>query len=72
LFLGAFFMATDLVTTPVTRRGRWIFGLGCGVVTMLIRLYGGYPEGVSYSILFMNVWTPFIDRYTLGRRFGTR
>ncbi|RKX70688.1 Na+-transporting NADH:ubiquinone oxidoreductase subunit D [candidate division WOR-3 bacterium] len=72
LFLGAFFMATDMVTTPVTKRGRWIFGIGCGIFTMLIRTFGGYPEGVSYSILFMNVWTPFIDRYTMGRRFGTR
>lgn len=72
LMLGAFFMATDLVTTPVTKRGRWIFGIGCGVFTMLIRTFGGYPEGVSYSILFMNVWTPFIDRYTRGNRFGVK
>ena len=72
LLLGAFFMATDLVTSPVTKRGRWIFGIGCGVFTMLIRIFGGYPEGVSYSILFMNVWTPFIDRYTRGKRFGVK
>lgn len=70
LMLGAFFMATDWVTSPVTRRGRIIFAVGCGVLTVLIRVYGGYPEGVSYSILLMNVATPLIDRYTVPRQFG--
>jgi electron transport complex protein RnfD len=72
VMLGAFFMATDMVTTPVTPKGRWIFGFGCGVITMLIRTWGGYPEGVSYSILLMNVATPLIDRYTRPRRLGER
>lgn len=70
LFLGAFFMATDWVTSPVTRKGRWIFGVGCGVLTMVIRVWGGFPEGVSYSILLMNVFTPAIDRLTRERIFG--
>lgn len=70
LFLGAFFMATDWVTSPVTRKGRWIFGIGCGVLTMVIRVWGGFPEGVSYSILLMNVFTPAIDRLTRERIFG--
>lgn len=70
LLLGAFFMATDYVTTPVTPRGKIIFGLGCGLLTILIRKYGGYPEGVCYSILLMNAATPLIDRYTRPRRFG--
>jgi electron transport complex protein RnfD len=70
IILGAFFMATDYVTSPVTGKGRIIFGIGCGVITMLIRLYGGYPEGCSYSILLMNVFTPFIDRLTKPRLFG--
>lgn len=70
LFLGAFFMATDWVTSPVTKKGRWIFGIGCGVLTIIIRVWGGYPEGVSYSILLMNVFTPVIDRFTKERIFG--
>ncbi len=70
IILGAFFMATDYVTSPVTAKGRIIFGIGCGVITMLIRLYGGYPEGCSYSILLMNVFTPLIDRLTKPRMFG--
>ena len=70
LFLGAFFMATDYVTSPMTRKGRWIFGIGCGVITVLIRLWGGYPEGVSYSILLMNATTPLIDKFTRSRIFG--
>ncbi|MGD9379373.1 MAG: RnfABCDGE type electron transport complex subunit D [candidate division WOR-3 bacterium] len=70
LILGAFFMATDWVTSPVTKKGRWIFGIGCGVITIIIRLWGGYPEGVSYSILLMNVFTPMIDRLTRERIFG--
>jgi len=71
LFLGAFFMATDWVTSPVTKKGRWIFGVGCGVLTIIIRIWGGYPEGVSYSILLMNVFTPVIDRFTREKVFGT-
>jgi electron transport complex protein RnfD len=70
LFLGAFFMATDWVTSPVTKKGRWIFGIGCGVLTVVIRTWGGYPEGVSYSILLMNVFTPLIDRLTREKVFG--
>ena len=70
LMLGAFFMATDYTTTPITKRGRIIFGVGCGLLTIVIRLVGGYPEGVSYSILFMNVMTPLIDRFTMPRTFG--
>lgn len=72
LMLGAIFMATDMVTSPVTPRGMIIFGIGCGIMTIVIRLFGKYPEGVSYSILFMNACTPLIDRYTGPRRFGTR
>lgn len=70
LFLGAFFMATDYVTSPITKKGRLIFGMGCGVITVLIRIWGGYPEGVSYSILLMNAATPLIDRFTRPRIFG--
>ena len=70
LMLGAFFMATDYVTTPYTKKGQIIFGFGCGLITSVIRLYGGYPEGVSYSILLMNVATPLIDRFTAPKRFG--
>lgn len=70
LILGAFFMATDYTTTPITKTGRIIFGIGCGVITILIRLFGGYPEGVSYSILFMNAMTPLIDRWTIPKPFG--
>ena len=70
LILGAFFMATDMVTSPVTAKGKLIFGVGCGVLTSIIRLMGGYPEGVSYSILIMNVTVPLIDRYTRPRKLG--
>lgn len=70
LMLGVFFMATDWVTSPVTKRGRWVFGIGCGIITIVIRIWGGYPEGVSYSILLMNVFTPMIDRLTKARIFG--
>lgn len=71
LFLGAFFMATDMVTTPITPVGKLWFGFGCGVLTAVIRLYGGFPEGVCYSILIMNAVTPLIDRLTRPRIFGT-
>ena len=70
LLLGAFFMATDPVTTPLTRKGQLLFGVGCGVITVLIRLFGGYPEGVSFAILLMNAVTPLIDRYTKPHIFG--
>jgi len=72
LILGAFFMATDYVATPLTIRGQVIFGIGCGLLTAIIRLWGGYPEGVSYAILIMNGATPFIDRYTKSRIYGTK
>ena len=72
LILGAFFMATDMVTSPVTRRGRVLFGTGCGFLTWLIRNFGGYPEGVCYAILLMNAVSPLIDRYTIPREFGAR
>lgn len=70
LILGAFFMATDYVTSPLTRKGHLIFGIGCGLLTAIIRLWGGYPEGVSYAILMMNAATPLIDRYTKNRIYG--
>lgn len=70
LMLGAIFMATDMVTTPVTRRGMLVFGVGCGLLTMVIRKFGGYPEGVSFAILLMNAVTPLINRATRPRVFG--
>ncbi|MCX7715245.1 MAG: RnfABCDGE type electron transport complex subunit D [Clostridia bacterium] len=70
LLLGAFFMATDYTTTPTTPLGQIIFGAGCGILTFVIRQFGGYPEGVSFSILLMNVVTPLIDRYTVPKKFG--
>jgi len=70
LMLGAFFMATDYTTTPLTKHGRIVFAIGCGLLTVVIRLVGGYPEGVSYSILFMNVMTPLIDKLTMPKAFG--
>lgn len=74
LILGAFFMATDMATSPVTRRGRLVFGIGCGIITMVIRTTktASYPEGVSFAILIMNALTPLINRATRGRVFGTR
>lgn len=70
LILGAFFMATDMVTIPITRRGQIIFAMGAGAITVLIRLKGGYPEGVCYSILLMNSLTPLIDRLIPPIKFG--
>lgn len=70
LFLGAIFMATDYVTSPMTVRGRILFAFGCGVITTLIRVYGNYPEGVSFAILIMNLVTPLIDRKVKPLRFG--
>lgn len=72
LMLGAFFMATDYSTTPFTPAGQIVFGIGCGVITVLIRIWGGYPEGVSYSILLMNIVTPLIDKVTAPRRYGVK
>ncbi len=70
LMVGAFFMATDYTTSPMTKKGQVIFASGCGILTTLIRLYGGYAEGVSYSILIMNLFVPLIDKVTVPRIFG--
>lgn len=70
LMLGAFFMATDYSTSPVTPMGKIVMGIGCGVLTVIIRKWGGYPEGVSYSILLMNVAAPLIERFTKPRLYG--
>jgi len=70
LLLGAFYMATDPVTSPLTPRGAWIFAVGIGLLVVLIRVFGGFPEGVMYAILLMNAATPLIDRYTQPRVFG--
>lgn len=70
LLLGAFFMATDYVTSPVTMRGQIIMGLGCGLVTFIIRYWGGYPEGITYAVLLMNAATPLIDKVTQPKRYG--
>ena len=70
LMLGAFFMATDYTTSPVTKKGEIIFAFGCGLITSLIRVFGGYPEGVSYSILLMNLLVPLIDSKTMPKVFG--
>jgi len=70
LLIGAFYMATDPVSSPVTPRGAWIFGIGIGLLVVLIRVFGGFPEGVMYAILLMNAATPLIDRYTQPRVFG--
>lgn len=70
LILGAFYMATDYTTSPVSTAGKIIMGTGCGILTAVIRLYGGYPEGVCYSILLMNLAVPLIDKYTLPKSFG--
>jgi electron transport complex protein RnfD len=71
LMLGAVFMATDMVTSPTTTKGAWIYGVGIGAMVVLIRLWGGLPEGVMYAILFMNAFVPFINRATQPRLFGT-
>ncbi len=72
VILGAFFMATDYVTSPLTPKGKLIFGFGCGLLTFIIRKWGGYPEGVSFSILIMNAFVPLIDRFTRLRVYGTK
>jgi Na+-translocating ferredoxin:NAD+ oxidoreductase subunit D len=71
LMLGAVYMATDMVTSPVTNAGRWIFGVGVGALVVMIRSWGGLPEGVMYAILLMNALVPFINRVTQPRVFGT-
>lgn len=71
LFIGAIFMATDYVTSPATPLGMFVFGVLAGVLTVVIRFYGNYPEGVSFAILFMNILTPFIDKWTARKPFGT-
>ncbi|HHT30721.1 MULTISPECIES: RnfABCDGE type electron transport complex subunit D [Petrimonas] len=70
LMLGAVFMATDYVTSPMTRSGMLIYGTGIGLITVCIRLWGAYPEGVSFAILLMNAFTPLINNYTTPKRFG--
>lgn len=70
LMLGAFFMATDYVTSPLYPKGKIIFGIGCGVLTVVIRLYGSYPEGVAFAILIMNAATPLLDKYLRPRAYG--
>jgi len=72
LMIGAFFMATDPVTSPITKKGRHVFGIGCGLLVVIIRTWGGLPEGVMYSILLMNAVTPLINRYTAPVQFGGR
>ena len=70
--LGAFFMATDLVTSPVTKKGMVVFAVGIGVITVVIRLFGSYPEGISFAILIMNAFVPLINSYFKPRRFGSK
>ena len=70
LILGAFFMATDYSTSPINRKGRIIFGIGCGLITAVIRLFGSLPEGVSFSIILMNILVPHIERLTTSKPFG--
>ena len=72
LVFGAVFMATDYVTTPITRTGKMIFAVGCGLITFLIRQYGNYPEGVSFAILFMNILSPYIEGWTKPKSLGQR
>ena len=72
LLLGAVFMATDYVTTPITRSGKMIFALGCGIITVLIRFFGTYPEGVSFSILIMNILSPYIEKWTAKKPLGAK
>jgi electron transport complex protein RnfD len=70
LMLGAVYMATDMVTSPITNLGKWVFGIGIGLLVVVIRVWGGLPEGVMYAILFMNALTPFINRATQPKVFG--
>ncbi len=70
ILLGAIFMATDYVTSPMIPKGMIIYGIGIGVITVIIRTFGAYPEGVSFAILIMNGFTPLINRYVKPKRFG--
>ena len=70
VLLGALYMATDYVTSPMTQKGMWIYGIGIGVITVIIRVFGAYPEGVSFAILIMNGFVPLINRYIPPKRFG--
>jgi len=70
IMLGAFYMATDLVTSPMSAKGKIVFGVGIGMLTMIIRYYGAYPEGVSFAIIIMNAFVPLIDKYLKVKRFG--
>ena len=70
LVLGAIFMATDYVTSPQTSKGRIVFGIGCGLLTVIIRQFGSYVEGVSFAILFMNILVPFINKFTMTKPLG--
>jgi electron transport complex protein RnfD len=70
LLLGAIFMATDYVTSPMTTQAKWIYGIGIGVLTVIIRVFGSYPEGVSFAILIMNAFVPILNRYMKPKRFG--
>ena len=70
LLLGAIFMATDYATSPMTNAGKLVYGVGCGLLTMMIRLWGATPEGVSYAILLMNILTPHIDKLTAHKALG--
>ncbi len=63
-------MATDMVTSPITKAGRWIFGIGAGAIVIIIRIWGGYPEGVTYAILLMNMTVPLLNKYTRPRSLG--
>jgi electron transport complex protein RnfD len=72
LLIGAFYMATDMVTSPITPKGTWIYALGIGLIVGLVRLFGGFPEGVMYSILFMNTFVPLLNRFFRPRILGER
>ena len=70
--LGAVFMATDYATSPMNTRGMLVYGVGIGIITVLIRVFGAYPEGVSFAILIMNAFTPLINTYIKPKRFGEK
>jgi electron transport complex protein RnfD len=72
LLMVAFFMATDMVTSPISAKGQAVFAVGCGILTFIIRTFGGYPEGVTYAVLLMNISVPLIDRYIKPRVYGHR
>ena len=72
VIMAAFFMATDYVTTPIMTKGKWIFGIGCGILTFVIREFASMPEGCSFSILLMNLLTPYIDKFTMTKPLGAK